>query len=146
MLSVRHDTCRSTRNPGRSIAILASDGDKLVGASLGLPVADARESFRLAFAAAGREVDRAFQLGGSVVLPTYRGRGLAHRFFDERESHARALGGFELTTLQMVERAADDPRLPPFGRSFEPFLRKRATAPTTGSPPRPNGTSSASGR
>jgi GNAT superfamily N-acetyltransferase len=109
----------------RSIAILVSDGDRLVGASIGLPLGDADKSLRRAFIAAGRELDRTFHFGGSMLLPAYRGRGLGHRFFDERESHARALGGFELTTFRTVERAADDPRRPPFGRSVEPFLLKR---------------------
>lgn len=121
----------------RSIAILVSDGDRLVGASIGLPLGDARESLRHAFATAGREVDRAFHFGGSVLLPAYRGRGLGHRFFDERESHARALGGFELTTFRTVERAVNDPRRPPFGRSLEPFWHKRGYRRGEGLPQNP---------
>src|SRR5690606_40200105 len=64
-------------------------------------------------------------LAGSVLLPAYRGRQLGHRFFDERETHARSLGGFEATVFPVVERSPDDPRRPPFGRSHESFWQRR---------------------
>lgn len=73
-----------------------------------------------------------FLFGVSVLLPAYRGRGLGHRFFDERETHARMLGGFDLTAFCAVERAVDDPRRPPFGRGNEPFWRKRGYRPREG--------------
>lgn len=120
------------RDSWRSVAVLAFDGSQLVGASLGLPLEDAQASWRRAFTAAGREVGRVFHFGGSVLLPPYRGRGLGHRFFDERESQARALGGFGLTAFHTVERAVDDPRRPPFGHGHEPFWRKRGYRPDDG--------------
>lgn len=116
----------------RSVAVLVFDGDRMVGASTGLPLADAFAPSQRAFTAAGIDVQRVFLCGESVLLPAYRGRGLGHRFFDERESHARMLGGFDMTVFCAVERAADDPRRPPFGRSHEPFWRKRGYHPREG--------------
>lgn len=113
----------------RAVAVLVSDGDRLVGASVGLPLADAGMRWREGFAAAGLKADRVFLLGESMLLPAYRGRGLGHRFFDERESQARALGGFDSTAFCIVERADDDPRRPPFGRSNDAFWRKRGYRP-----------------
>lgn len=109
----------------RSIAVLAFDGEVLVGAATGLPLADAPGAVQRGFANAGLAAAQVFLCGKSVLLPGYRGRGLGHRFFDERESHARLLGGFELTAFCAVERSADDPRRPPFGRGYESFWHKR---------------------
>lgn len=113
----------------RSVAVLVFDGSTLVGAAMGLPLAAAPMGVQEPFAAAEIDVRRVFLLGESVLLPAYRGRGLGHRFFDERESHARILGGFELTAFCTVDRTADDPRRPPFGRSHESFWRKRGYRP-----------------
>lgn len=112
----------------RSLAVLVFDGDRLVGASLGLPLEDAGEEMCGAFGARGQDPGSAFLLAGSVLLPAYRGRRLGHRFFDERETHVRSLGGFEATVFSAVERNPDDPRRPPFGRSHEPFWRRRGYA------------------
>ena len=113
----------------RSIAVLAFDGDILVGAATGLPLADAPGPVQRGFADAGLEPTQVFLCGESVLLSGYRGRGLGHRFFDERESHARLIGGFDQTAFCAVERTADDPRRPPFGRGYEPFWRKRGYRP-----------------
>lgn len=112
----------------RSLAVLVFDGDRMVGASLGLPLddADGKTTEKLRVAAGNPGV--AFLLAGSVLLPAYRGRRLGHRFFDERETHTRSLGGFEATVFPAVERNQDDPRRPPFGRSHESFWQRRGYA------------------
>lgn len=109
----------------RSIAVLVFDGDQVVGASTGLPLADESEEFRAAFADSALDPERIFYCGESVLLPAYRGRGVGHRFFDEREAHARSLGGFDWTAFCAVERAPNDPRRPPFQRSNDEFWSKR---------------------
>lgn len=109
----------------RSIAVLVMDGDQTVGAALGLPLEDDRGAIRQAFDSARREPGTAFVLAGSVLLPAYRGRQLGHRFFSERENHARSLGGFESTVFASIQRDDDDPRRPPFGRSNEAFWWRR---------------------
>lgn len=124
----------------RGIAVLVFDDARLVGASLGLPLTDANDRLRDAFTAVGRDAGDVFLLAGSVLLPAYRGRRIGHRFFDEREAHARMLGGFESTIFATVERDADHPRRTPFARSHEAFWRRRryarnetlTTAPTAG--------------
>ena len=109
----------------RSVFVLAQDGDTVVGASSGIPLADDGEPFRQPFHAAGLPVEQVFYFGESVLLPAYRGRGLGHRFFDGREAHARRLGGFRWTAFCAVERAGDDPRRPPGHRSNDAFWAKR---------------------
>lgn len=109
----------------RSIAVLAFDGDQVVGASTGLPLGDESDAFLAPFADSDFDPARVFYCGESVLLSAYRGRGLGHRFFDEREAHARSLGDFDWTAFCAVERDSDDRRRPPFQRGNEAFWGKR---------------------
>jgi GNAT superfamily N-acetyltransferase len=115
-----------------AVMIAAYDGDRLVGASTGLPLAAEHAEFTAPFATAGHDVARVFYLGESVLLPRYRGEGAGHRFFDGREAHARALGRFALTAFCRVMRAAGDPRRPAGYRDLDPFWTKRGYAPVPG--------------
>lgn len=108
-----------------SVFVLAFDGDAVIGASTGLPLADDTAEFRAPFDAAGLDAARVFYFGESVLLPAYRGRGIGHAFFDHREAHARALGRFDLAAFCAVDRADDDPRRPPGHRGNETFWTKR---------------------
>ncbi|MBB1061058.1 GNAT family N-acetyltransferase [Marilutibacter spongiae] len=112
-----------------SIAVLAMEGGKVVGASTGLPLQDESVAFRKPFEAGPIAPSEVFYFGESVLLPPYRGRGLGHRFFDLREAHARSLGGFRWTAFCAVQRDAGDPRQPPFHRGHEAFWRKRGYTP-----------------
>lgn len=109
----------------RSVVVLAVDGEHVVGASTGLPLAEDGAEFQAPFHARGIDPARVFYCGESVLLPAYRGRGIGHAFFDAREAHARALGGFDWTAFAAVDRADDDPRRPPGHRGNEAFWAKR---------------------
>jgi hypothetical protein len=112
------------RSP-RSVFVLALDGEAVVGASTGIPLADDGEAFQRPFLDRGMALEQVFYFGESVLLNAYRGRGLGHRFFDEREAHARRLGGFGWTAFCAVERDADDPRRPPDYRPHDAFWHQR---------------------
>ncbi len=109
----------------RSIAVLAMDGGKVVGASTGLPMDDEAEAFREPLRAAGIDPSRVFYCGESVLLPEYRGRGIGQAFFDAREAHARALGGFSWCAFAAVDRSNDDQRRPRDHRDNDTFWQKR---------------------
>lgn len=109
----------------RSVFVLALDDDRVIGASSGIPLADDGEAFQQPFRERGMAVDEVFYFGESVLLPAYRGQGLGHRFFDERESHAQRLGGFAWTAFCAVERDESDTRCPADHRPNDPFWRKR---------------------
>ena len=108
-----------------SVFVLAQDGERVVGAATGLPLADDADAFQRPWRDAGWPVDEVFYFGESVLLPEYRGQGIGHRFFDEREAHAQALGGFTCTSFCAVDRDPADPRRPPGHRGNEAFWTKR---------------------
>ena len=108
----------------QSIVVLAKDGDAVVGASTGLPLASAAAEFGKAFAGSPYAVDEIYYFGESVLLPGYRGRGIGHRFFDEREAQARRCGA-RFAAFCAVDREPDDSRRPHGYRALDPFWEKR---------------------
>ncbi len=112
----------------RSVFVLAFDGGRVVGASTGIPLADETPQFQQPFLAQGLPVAGVFYFGESVLLPEYRGRGIGHGFFDGREAHARALGGFAMTAFAAVDRDPADPRRPAAHRGNEAFWARRGYA------------------
>ncbi len=108
-----------------SVFVLALDGERVVGAATGLPLADDTDEFQRPWREAGRAVDEVFYFGESVLLPAYRGQGIGHAFFDEREAHARALGRFACTAFCAVDRDDGDPRRPAGHRGNDAFWTRR---------------------
>ncbi len=95
----------------RSLAILAWDGERCVGASTVLPLADAEPAAQAPFLAAGMPIERIDYFGESVVLPSWRGRGLGVKFFELREWHALEYG-LSICAFCAVVRPADHPARP----------------------------------
>lgn len=115
-----------------SVFVLAFDWDTVIGASTGLPLADASVEFRAPFESRGLDVGKVFYLGESVLLPAYRGCGIGHAFFDHREAHARSLSRFDATAFCAVDRETDDPRRPAEHRGNETFWANRGYARQAG--------------
>jgi GNAT superfamily N-acetyltransferase len=111
-----------------SLFVLAFDDERVVGASTGIPLTDESENFKPAFRTKGVDERDVFYFGESVLLPQYRGRGIGHRFFDEREAYARRLGRFRVTAFCAVERGTSDPRRPAAYVPNDAFWRKRGYA------------------
>jgi len=76
----------------QAVIVLALDGNKIIGASTGIPMQYESEEFILPFAAHGYDPKKVFYCAESVLKKHYRGLGLGVRFFEERENHARELG------------------------------------------------------
>lgn len=108
-----------------SVFVLAFDGESVVGAATGLPLADDSAEFQRPWRDAGLPVDEVFYFGESVLLPAYRGQGIGHAFFDQREAHARALGRFACTAFCAVDREPQDRRRPANHRGNDGFWTKR---------------------
>lgn len=108
-----------------SVIVLAFDGDKVVGASTGIPLKYETDEVKAPFIKAGIDVDSVFYCGESVLLSQYRGQGAGVAFFDHREQHARELGGYEYSCFCGVQRSDDHPRRPAGFRPLDNFWRKR---------------------
>lgn len=109
----------------QSLFVLALDDGRVVGASTGIPLVDETSAFQEPFQERGIALADVFYFGESVLLAEYRGRGIGHRFFDEREGYARRLGVFAMTAFCAVERDQADPRRPQEHRGNETFWNKR---------------------
>jgi GNAT superfamily N-acetyltransferase len=109
----------------RAFLFAAYDGAKMVGATTCIPLADETEEVQKPFREAGFDLDTIFYFGESVLLPAYRGQGLGHRFFDEREAQAASFGAYEYTCFCAVERPADHPARPVDYRPLDEFWLKR---------------------
>ena len=107
-----------------AVCVIVRRGDEVVGASTGLPLEAADEAFQAPFLEADEHPGDWFYFGESVLRPEFRGLGLGHRFFDEREAHAAALG-FGKTCFCAVVRPDDHPRRPTHDRSHDGFWSKR---------------------
>jgi GNAT superfamily N-acetyltransferase len=111
-----------------SIFVLALAGGDVVGVSTGLPMLAADEAFQRAYRQCGDDLSKIFYLGESVLLPTHRGCGIGHAFFDEREKQARHCGS-TLATFCSVVRSADHPCKPAGYRPHDVFWKKRGYEP-----------------
>ncbi|KIC41570.1 GNAT family acetyltransferase [Ruegeria sp. ANG-R] len=111
-----------------AIVVGAFDRDTLVGASTGAPLTDHADDFAAAFEGSGLNLTDIFYCAESVLLPQYRGQGVGHKFFDQREAHARRLG-FAKCAFCSVQRPADHPMRPTNYRPLDAFWRVRGYAP-----------------
>jgi GNAT superfamily N-acetyltransferase len=107
-----------------SLVVIAREGSSVVGASTAMPAAEHDEDVAETFQSAGIDPDHVYYFGESVLRAEYRGRGIGHAFFDQREARARELG-FKLAAFRAVERASDHPRKPHDYVPHDAFWSKR---------------------
>jgi GNAT superfamily N-acetyltransferase len=111
-LAYERDYLASYAGSPASLAVIACDGDRVVGASTAMPLTLHSDDVVPPLVRAGFDPATVYYFGESVLEPAYRGRGLGSRFFEERERRARELG-FATATFCAVERPSDHPRRPP---------------------------------
>jgi GNAT superfamily N-acetyltransferase len=108
-----------------SVIVLAFDGDKVVGASTGIPLKYETDDVKQPFINAGYDIDTVFYCGESVLISAYRGQGAGVAFFEHREAHAREIGGFDYSCFCGVQRPDNHPARPADFVPLDDFWRKR---------------------
>lgn len=116
--------------PG-AVLIAARDGDRIVGIATASPMSGQKPDYQAKFAERGIDVSTLYYFGESVLLSAYRGQGLGHAFFDQREEQAR-LHGARAATFCGVIRPEDHPARPADYSPLDPFWRKRGYEPIPG--------------
>ena len=114
-----------------AVLVAAFDGPRIVGAATASPMHANKPEFRAPFEERGIDTARLFYFGESVLLPSYRGQGIGHAFFDHREAHARDCGA-TATHFAAVIRPDDHPDKPAGYVPLDAFWRKRGYAPLPG--------------
>lgn len=112
------------RSP-EALIVVARDGERMVGASTGIPMCDESDEFKRPFALAGYDPDTLFYYGDVVLEKSYRGRGTGVRFFEECEAYVRSLKRFDTCLFCAVDRAPDHPKRPADYRPLDGFWIKR---------------------
>jgi GNAT superfamily N-acetyltransferase len=107
-----------------SVVVIARDGGEVVGASTALPLLDHGEDVAPVFEQAEIDPRRVYYFGESVLRAPYRGRGIGHAFFDEREAAARD-HGFAISSFCAVVRPNDHPLRPRDHVPHDAFWSKR---------------------
>jgi GNAT superfamily N-acetyltransferase len=114
-----------------AVLVAAFDGTRIVGAATASPMQANKPEFRAPFEERGIDTASLFYFGESVLLPSYRGQGIGHTFFDSREAHARACGA-TATHFAAVIRPDNHPARPAGYVPLDAFWRKRGYAPLPG--------------
>ena len=108
-----------------SVIVLAIDGEKVVGASTALPMKYETDELKRPFLENNYNLEEVFYCSESVLNKNYRGLGLGVQFFEQREEHAKELGGFTTITFCCVERPLKHPRRPHNYVPLDSFWNKR---------------------
>lgn len=111
-----------------SVIVLAFDGDKVVGASTGVPLRNETAEVQQPFLAAGYAIEPIFYCGESVLLSHYRGQGAGVAFFEHREAHAKTIAGITHSCFCAVQRPVDHPARPADFQPLDTFWQHRGYA------------------
>jgi GNAT superfamily N-acetyltransferase len=117
--------------PG-AVIVAAFDGDDIVGCATAAPLSQVEGEFSAPLADKGYDIGRILYCGESVLLAGYRGRGIGHAFFDQREAHGRGIGGLALSTFCAVVRPEHHPLRPADYVPLDAFWMRRGYRPAAG--------------
>ena len=124
-LAYEQDYLATFSAPSGAVVVAAYDADAMIGAATAAPLLGSAAEFAEPFLARGDDPGKIFYFGESVLLMSYRGRGLGHSFFDHREDHARSFDRFALAAFCAVQRPSDHPLKPHDYVPLDAFWRKR---------------------
>ncbi|WP_234735877.1 GNAT family N-acetyltransferase [Tellurirhabdus bombi] len=124
-LDYEKDYLKTYTAADRSFLFAVYAGEKMVGATTCIPLSDETAEVRQPFVEADFDLDTIFYFGESILLPPFRGLGLGHRFFDEREAHARSFQTYQKACFCSVDRPENHLAKPADYRPNDVFWTKR---------------------
>lgn len=107
----------------RMIAIQKQN--ELVGISSCIPLIDETDDVKNPFIQNGFDLNEIFYFGESILKPEFRGLGLGHLFFDEREKIALKSKQFHTTCFCAVQRPTTHPLRPTDYKPLDEFWKMR---------------------
>lgn len=93
-------------------AIIAFDGEAVIGAATGMPLIHEDAQLTDAFAKCDLSLKDIFYVGELLFLPSYRNGGLGQKLLAQMESQIRSFGRYRKLTCATIERPADHPLRP----------------------------------
>lgn len=75
-------------NSEKALVFTVWDDNQMVGACTCIPLTEETEEVQKPFIEKHLPIETIFYFGESLLMKSYRGLGIGHRFFDEREKHA----------------------------------------------------------
>lgn len=112
-------------NSVRCAVIATYHENKMVGAATALPLLDENDYVQKPFIDAQMDLSQIFYFGESVLLKEYRGHGLGHVFFSEREKVALSFNDYKMTCFCAVQRLENHILRPKDYRPLDEFWLKR---------------------
>ncbi len=104
---------------------------QMVGASTCIPLTDETDEVQAPFLAANINPNQIFYFGESILLKTFRGKGLGRRFFEEREKHTKQYLSYQTAYFCAVERPENHPLKPKNYQPLNTFWHSVGFKPTT---------------
>ncbi|MCI5052766.1 MAG: GNAT family N-acetyltransferase [Simkaniaceae bacterium] len=89
-------------NSDNSIFILAKEGEEIVGAITGIPVAESFDECREAFEQMGVDYTGMYYLGELVIKTSHQEKGIGSKLYDAFEKFAREKGYRSITACTLV--------------------------------------------
>lgn len=97
----------------------------MIGAATCIPMEDETQAVKQPFLDAGYPISEVFYFGESILLPAYRGMGLGHLFFEEREQYARQFQSIRTVCFCAVQRTENHPLKPEVVFEKKDFWNKK---------------------
>lgn len=119
-------------NSPTSFALLAFDGEKLIGATTAIELQDEGEEFQRPFRERGVNPADVVYFGESILLAPYRGLGIGKEFMRARLEYAMSLPGKKLAAFCAVIRPSTHPAKPDGYRPLDDFWRNQGFSPEPG--------------
>ncbi len=113
-----------------AIVVIAFDGDRVIGASTGMPMEHETENVKQPWSDRGYNLQEIFYFGESVLLPEYRKQGIGVEFFHHREKWAASFDRFRILTFCAVVRPENHPLKPNNYQPLDAFWNNRDFAKT----------------